>query len=253
MHNNILLEKAHGIATVTLNRPRQMNAINSQMIEELGQTLDALATDATVRVVVLTGAGEKAFAAGADIAAMADMTPLDAKDFAEFGQRVFARLEALPQPTIAMVRGVALGGGCELALACDMRIAAVTARFGQPEVSLGITTGFGGTQRLPRLVGRSKAAMLLYSGMVIKAQEALAMGLVDQVVSAETLCDTVMELARSMSGHDPFAVRQTKLCIRHGLESGRDAGLAYEAQAFGLCYATSTPRLAMTAFINKRK
>lgn len=252
MGNSIIFEITDGVAIVTLNRPGQMNAINRQMLEELEQTLDAL-TDDAVRVVVLTGSGEKAFAAGADIAAMADMTPLEARDFAAFGQRVFARLESLTQPTIAMVQGVALGGGCELALACDVRIAAETARFGQPEVSLAITAGFGGTQRLPRLVGRGGAALLLLGGGTIKAPEALSMGLVDRVVAPENLRESVMELARTIAGHNPDAVRHTKLCIRHGLESGLEAGLSFEAQSFGLCFATGAPKKAMTAFVNKKK
>lgn len=253
MDKSILLEKKAGIATITLNRPGQMNAINRQMLEELQQALAELAVDPETRVVVVTGAGEKAFAAGADIAAMAAMTPLEARDFAAFGQAVFAGLESLPQPTIAMVQGMALGGGCELALACDLRIAAETARFGQPEVGLAITAGFGGTQRLPKLVGRGRAALLLYSGMIVKAPEALRLGLVEQVVPAEVLQATVLELARTMAAHDPCAVRQTKRCIRYGFESGLEAGLAYEAQAFGLCFATGGPKEAMTAFVNKKK
>ena len=173
--------------------------------------------------------------------------------FGAFGQKVFAKIEALRQPSIAMIPGFALGGGCELALACDIRIASEKARFGQPEVGLGITAGFGGTQRLPRLVGRGAASLLLFSGNMIDAAEALRIGLVDKIVPHDALAAEVSALAEGIARQARCAVQQTKRCIRHGLESGLESGLSYEAQAFGLCFSTKEQKDRMRAFVNRRR
>lgn len=253
MLNAVILEKVNGVAVLTINRPAQMNALNESLLQDLKEAIQQLEGDTDVRVVVVTGAGEKAFVAGADIAAMAVKDQVAAKAFSEFGHEIFSKLERLPQPVIAMIQGVAFGGGCELAMACDIRIASEKARFSQPEVGLGITAGFGGTQRLPRIVGRSKASLMLFSGRIIDAPTALAMGLVDQIVPVSELRETVMALAKTISEQDPFAVRQTKQCIRHGLECSLDAGLSYEAQASSMCFASDTPKALMTAFMNKKR
>lgn len=253
MWNNVILEKDNGVAVLTMNRPAQMNAINEALLLELKEAIQQIAADEDVRVVVVTGAGEKAFVAGADIAAMSVKNQIDSKAFSEFGQGIFSMLERLPQPVIAMIQGVAFGGGCELAMACDIRIASEKARFSQPEVGLGITAGFGGSQRLPRLVGRGKASLIMFSGRIIDAPTALAMGLVDQVVPVDELRQTVMTLAKTIAEQDPFAVRQTKQCIRHGLECGLEAGLSYEAQASSMCFASDIPKTLMTSFMNKKK
>ena len=187
MYENILFEKKDGVAYLTLNRPDQLNALNSAVLKELDDALAAIDGDAEIRVLVVRGAGEKALAAGADITEMQSMEAEAGMAFGAFGQKVFAKIEALRQPSIAMIPGFALGGGCELALACDIRIASEKARFGQPEVGLGITAGFGGTQRLPRLVGRGAASLLLFSGNMIDAAEALRIGLVDKIVPHDAL------------------------------------------------------------------
>ena len=222
MYENILFEKKDGVAYLTLNRPDQLNALNSAVLKELDDALAAIDGDAEIRVLVVRGAGEKALAAGADITEMQSMEA----EAGTFGQKVFAKIEALRQPSIAMIPGFALGGGCELALACDIRIASEKARFGQPEVGLGITAGFGGTQRLPRLVGRGAASLLLFS---------------------------VSALAEGIARQARCAVQQTKRCIRHGLESGLESGLSYEAQAFGLCFSTKEQKDRMRAFVNRRR
>ena len=243
MYENILFEKKDGVAYLTLNRPDRLNALNGAVLKELDDALAAIDGDAEIRVLVVRGAGEKALAAGADITEMQSMEAEAGMAFGAFGQKVFARIEALRQPAIAMIPGFALGGGCELALACDIRIASEKARFGQPEVGLGITAGFGGTQRLPRLVGRGAASLLLFSGNMIDAAEALRIGLVDKIVPHDALAAEVSALA----------VQQTKRCIRHGLESGLESGLSYEAQAFGLCFSTKEQKDRMRAFVNRRR
>ena len=239
MYENILFEKKDGVAYLTLNRPDQLNALNSAVLKELDDALAAIDGDAEIRVLVVRGAGEKALAAGADITEMQSMEAEAGMAFGAFGQKVFAKIEALRQPSIAMIPGFALGGGCELALACDIRIASEKARFGQPEVGLGITAGFGGTQRLPRLVGRGAASLLLFSGNMIVPHDALA---------AE-----VSALAEGIARQARCAVQQTKRCIRHGLESGLESGLSYEAQAFGLCFSTKEQKDRMRAFVNRRR
>ena len=194
-YNNLIIEINQGLAEVTINRPQALNALNAATIEELTHCFQALEADATVRVVILTGAGGKAFVAGADIAEMLALDPVGARGFARAGQRVFSLIEALSKPVIAAVNGFALGGGCELAMACDIRLASDKAKFGQPEINLGTIPGFAGTQRLPRLVGKGRAKELLLTGDIIDSQEALRIGLVNKVVAADALVATAREMA----------------------------------------------------------
>jgi len=253
MSQFIVSDRKDGIVTLTVNRPEARNALNSQVIAELAAAVDELARDGGVRAVIVTGAGDKAFVAGADIAEMKDLDADGARRFAAAGQRAFAKLAALPMPVIAAVNGYALGGGCELALACDVRIASETARFGQPEVGLGITPGFGGTQRLARLVGSGRAKWLIFSGQMISADEALAWGLVERVVPPEQLLTAARELAEKMAGNSPVAIAQAKQAIDHGLAVSLAEGCEIEVEAFGACFRTGDPREGMSAFFEKRR
>lgn len=249
---DLLLEKRGHVALITLNRPNELNALNYDLMRELDAALDVVMVDESIFVVVLTGAG-RAFVAGGDISLMRDMTPTQAKAWSAFGNRILLKLEFLTKPTIAAVNGFALGGGCELAMACDIRLAAESAKFGQPEVTLGIIPGFGGTQRLPRLVGYGKAMKLALSGALIGAQEALAIGLADGVYPSEGLLTAAMELARQIASQAQVAVRQTKASVRNGMQMYITSGVAFEAEAFSLCFSTEDQRDAMTAFLDKRK
>lgn len=249
----ILLENvADGVQLLTLNRPRALNALNETLLDELEQTLDRLQADGQLRVLLITGAGDKAFVAGADIRAMQMLSPDQALQFAQQGQRVLRKLEQLPCPVIALVNGFALGGGCELALACDLILASDNARFGQPEVRLGITAGFGGSQRLPRRIGPAMALELLLSGRQMKADEAHQCGLVNHVYPADSLREEGLELAASIATCGPQAVRQSKQLVHQGLQVDMERGCALEAQAFGLCFARPEQREGMTAFIENR-
>lgn len=239
------------VATITINRPEALNALNSKVLEELEQTVDILASDDSVRVVIVTGAGDKSFVAGADIAEMKQMSQAEASAFGAAGNRVFRKLERLPQPTIAAVNGFALGGGCELALACDVRVASETAKFGEPEVSLGIIPGFGGTQRLPRLVGVSRAMALILTGRMIDAQEALAIGLVDRVVPAAQLQEECRQLAGSITANGKLAVRLAKQAVREGLDLDLDSGCARETALFAQCFGREQQE-RMAAFLERR-
>lgn len=249
----ITVEKSGAVAVLTVNRPEARNALNSQVLADLGAAVDGLAADKEVRAVIVTGAGDKAFVAGADIGEMKDLDGDSARQFAAAGQAVLAKLATLPQPVIAAVNGYALGGGCELALACDIRIASETARFGQPEVGLGITPGFGGTQRLARLVGPGKAKWLIFSAQIFSAAEALALGLVERVVAPDQLLTAAHELAEKIAANSPVAIAQAKQAIDHGLATTLDAGCGIEAEAFGACFRSADPREGMTAFFEKRK
>lgn len=236
-----------------MNRPEARNALNSQVLADLGAAIDSIKGDSEVRAVIVTGAGDKAFVAGADIGEMKDLDEQGARDFAVAGQNVFNNLARLPQPVIAAVNGYALGGGCELALACDIRIASEAARFGQPEVGLGITPGFGGTQRLARLIGPGRAKCLIFSGQMVTAAEALALGLVERVVPADQLLATARELALKMAANSPIAISQAKRAIDDGLDATLEQGLSFEADGFARCYRSGDPREGMTAFFEKRK
>ncbi len=248
----LLLEIEEGIATLTINRPQALNAMTRELLEELGTAFSRLQDDPTVRVILLTGSGEKAFVAGADIAAMAGLSPLEARELALLGQRTLAAIEACPLPVIAVVNGFALGGGCELAMACDMRLAADTARLGQPEINLGIIPGFAGSQRLPRLVGKGRALELLLSGEMIGAAEAWRIGLVNRVLPAAELMVEARRLAALLAGKGRTALRLCKAAVQGGLEMDLNRGSAYEAELFGLCFADPDQREGMQAFLEKR-
>jgi enoyl-CoA hydratase len=252
-YEHLLVEIDGAIATVTVNRPKVLNALNAATLAELGQAMRALQADDAVRVVVLTGAGEKAFVAGADITELATLTPDAGKARAELGQRVFDLVERLGKPVIAAVNGFALGGGCELAMACTVRLAADTAKFGQPEVKLGLTPGFAGTQRLPRLVGKGRAMELVLGGGMIDAAEAFRIGLVNRVVPASALSDEARALAQAWAANAPMAMRYAMEAIGHGLETSFAEGCFTEAALFGLAFATEDMREGTRAFLEKRK
>ncbi|MCF8565632.1 enoyl-CoA hydratase/isomerase family protein [Alicyclobacillus tolerans] len=240
------------VAILTLNRAKQLNALNRQVLTELKEHLDALQTQKDVRTVLVTGDG-RAFAAGADISQMNNLTPNEAQEFAQFGQSVFSQLEALPQPTIALVQGYALGGGMELAMACDVRIAAQGAKFGQPEVTLGILPGFGGSQRLPRIVGQGRALHIMLSGEMIDAEQALSYGLVTAVVPPEQLLSAGFEYADKLHKLGPVALQMVKRAVYEGAETDIQRGLALEAALFGSCFTTADREEGMTAFLERRK
>ena len=250
---NLLFENNAGIGIVTLNRPKALNALSYEMLKELNSLLDRIAQDETVKVVIITGSGEKAFAAGADITEMRLLSAIEGRKWAKFGQDVFSKLDHLPQPVIAAINGFALGGGCELAMACDMRIASKKAKFGQPEVGLGIIPGFGGTQRLPRLVGKGHAKELLLTGDMIDAQEAYRIGLVNKVTTAEELMITAKVIAEKIMSRAEIAVRLCKSAVNKGMDMDLTSGTAYEAESFGLCFSTGDQKEGMNAFLAKHK
>ncbi len=239
------------IATITVNRPDKLNALNDATIAELGVAIDEAITREDVGAVLLTGAG-RAFVAGADISELESQSPLEALKRARAGQAIFRRFETSPKPTIAALNGFALGGGCELAMACHLRIASEKAKLGQPEVKLGIVPGYGGTQRLPRLVGRGPALRLLLTGEMIDASEAFRLGLVDQVVAPEALMDTARALLQSMLANAPLALAGCIEALNRGLDVDLEEGCAIESDFFGLLSATSDMREGMTAFLEKR-
>ena len=245
------LTRSGHIATVTINRPEALNALNSTVLGELDAAIDVLSRDDEVYVVILTGAG-RSFVAGADIAEMRGFTAVEGKRFGVRGGGVFLKLEQMEKPVIAAINGFALGGGCELAMACDIRLASDKARFGQPEVGLGITPGFGGTQRLPRIVGQSRAMELILTGRTVKADEALAIGLVDAVYPADELMEKAVGLAEMICANAQIAVRQAKRCIRMGMQADIATGAAFEAEAFGVCCGTQDKAEGMDAFLEKR-
>ena len=251
-YENLLYEVKDHIARITFNRPNVLNALNRKTIEELGECLTAARLNDSVRVVILTGAGEKAFIAGADINELAQRTPVDGKDFALFGQGIIHRLETLGKPSIAAINGFALGGGCELALACTMRIASRNAKLGQPEVKLGILPGYGGSQRLPRLCGKGVAHELILTGEMITAEEALRIGLVNRVVELAELLSTAESIAKKIIANAPLAVKYAMEAVEHGMEMPQEEGLFLEATLFGLCCATDDMREGTRAFIEKR-
>ena len=250
---NLLLEQPEaGIYLLTLNRPRALNALNPATVSELASALDQIEADSTARVLLITGAGEKAFVAGADIAAMQPMTAIEGKDFAARTMRVLRRLELLPVPVIALVNGYCLGGGCELAMSCDFILASDTAVFGQPEVNLGVSPGFGGSQRLPRLVGRAMALELLFTGRQVKAEEALHIGLANHVYAPDELMNQGMEMARLIASKGPIAVRLTKELVQRGQDLDLDNACTLESEVFGLLFSTADKREGMTAFLERR-
>lgn len=251
MLKNIILEKENNVAIVKMNRPKALNALNSETLKELECVVDEIANDENIYAVVITGEG-KAFVAGADITEMKDLNTIEGRKFGILGNRVFRKIELLEKPVIAAINGFALGGGCELSMACDIRIASSKAKFGQPEVGLGITPGFGGTQRLARLVGQGMAKQLIFTADIIKAEEALRIGLVNSVVEPEELIETAMAMANKIAANAPIAVQLCKTAINRGLQADIDTGLMYEAEAFGACFSTEDQKEGMTAFVEKR-
>lgn len=252
-YENILVDKKDRSAIVTINRPNVLNALNKDTLVELGEVIALLEQDDEVDVVVITGAGEKAFVAGADIAYMQNLTAMEGRAFGILGNQVFRSIEQMSKPVIAAVNGFALGGGCELAMCCDFRLASKTARFGQPEVGLGITPGFGGTQRLARLVGPGMAKQLLFTGQTIDAEEALRIGLVNMVTEPEDLMSTVQSIAKTICQKGQLAVRLCKAAVNEGMQTDIDRGITIEADAFGLCFATQDQKEGMKAFLEKRQ
>ncbi len=252
-YENLLLEKEDKIATLYINRPQALNALNRETLLELKDAISGIAQDDEIDLLIITGAGDKAFVAGADIAYMQNLSAMEARSFAALGQQVFMMIETMEKPVIAAVNGFALGGGCELAMCCDFRVASSKAKFGQPEVGLGIIPGFGGTQRLARLIGAGMAKQLLYTADVIGADEALRIGLVNSVQTPEELRDVVKAIAGRILAKGQVAVRLCKAAANEGMQTDINRGMTIEADAFGLCFATVDQREGMTAFIEKRK
>ncbi|MBW1996427.1 MAG: enoyl-CoA hydratase/isomerase family protein [Deltaproteobacteria bacterium] len=251
---NILFEKQGRVATLTINRPDKLNALNLATRREISALLDQVAQDRDVGVLVLTGAGDRSFIAGSDLNEFGRMSPLEAYDFMNtLAQRLYTRFEELDIPVIAMINGLCLGAGCELALACDIRIASDKARFGQPEINLGIMPGGGGTQRLARLVGPGKAKELIFTGDIIDAREASTIGLVNRVVPPYDLKEVVMDLAHKIAGRGAFSLKMAKRAINAGQEVGLTPGLAFEALAEVACFCSPEKEEGMNAFFSKRK
>lgn len=246
----IKLEKRSHIAILTISRPEALNALNSEALEDIKRNVEAVRSDEDIRVLIITGEG-KAFVAGADIAEMKSLNADEGRAFGLKGQAALTAIEELPIPVIAAVNGFALGGGCELALCADIRLASEKAKFGQPEVGLGITPGFGGTQRLPRVIGLSKAMELILTARMIRADEALALGLVDHVYAPEELMDEAIKLAETIAVNAPVAVRASKAAVRRFTGAALHDDLEYEAELFGSCFATNDQKAAMEAFVNK--
>ncbi len=249
----VLTEISDRILTITINRPDKMNALNSEVMAELGAAIDEARKNPDIGAVILTGSGEKAFVAGADIGELSKLTPVDGRDHARRGQALFTHIETLGKPVIAAINGFALGGGCELAMSCTIRIAATTAKFGQPEVNLGIIPGYGGTQRLARLVGEGRAMELCLTADLIPADEAWRIGLVNKVVEPAALVEAAREMAKKILSKGPVACRMAMEAVHQGLGMTLAQGLDLEANLFGLTAATSDMKEGMTAFLEKRK
>ncbi|MBQ6734666.1 MAG: enoyl-CoA hydratase/isomerase family protein [Lachnospiraceae bacterium] len=245
-------EVKDAVGIITINRPEALNALNSAVLDELSAVIDGVDQN-TIRCLILTGAGEKSFVAGADIAEMSSLTKAEGEAFGKKGNDVFRKLETFPIPVIAAVNGFALGGGCEIAMSCDFRICSDNAMFGQPEAGLGITPGFGGTQRLARLIGPGMAKQLLYTARNIKAEEALRLGLVNQVVPQAELMPTVEKMAAGIAQNAPIAVRGCKEAVNKGLDLPMDEAIVVEEKIFGACFETHDQKEGMGAFLEKRK
>jgi enoyl-CoA hydratase len=252
-YETLICEIKEGIAYITINRPKVLNALSDSVIDELEQVFIAVKEEDDVKAVILTGAGEKAFVAGADISQLVNLNPLEGKLFAEKGQKVLSLIEGLGKPVIAAVNGFALGGGCELAMACTLRLASSNAKLGQPEVNLGIIPGYGGTQRLSRLVGKGRALELVLTGRMVDAQEAREMGLVNKVVEPDRLMEEAENLARTIMSKGPVAVKLGMEAVNRGMEVSLDEGLRIEADLFGVCCATEDKMEGTKAFLEKRK
>jgi 3-hydroxypropionyl-coenzyme A dehydratase len=247
------VSKSDGICTVKINRPDKLNAMNMDVANDIIKVFKDIETDDSVKVVILTGEGDKAFSAGADIAYMSTISPIEAESYAKLGHLLTYTVENCSKPTIAAVNGFALGGGCELALACDIRIAADTAKMGQPEVTIGVCPGWGGTQRLQRIIGISQAKDLIYTGRLAKADEAKEMGLVNKIVELSKLMEEATNYAKTIVQNSAMAVRMSKIAINKGRNSDIDTGLALELYTWGLCFTHPDRTERMTAFVNKSK
>lgn len=245
-------EQKEQYAIITIDREKALNALNSQVLTDLDAALDSVDLD-TVRALIITGAGAKSFVAGADIGEMSALTKEQGEAFGKKGNAVFRRIETFPIPVIAAVNGFALGGGCELSMCCDIRLASDNAKFAQPETGLGITPGFGGTQRLARIIGVGKAKEMLYTCAQIDAQEALRVGLVNAVYTAEELMPAAEKMAQKIARNAPIAVRATKKAVNDGLQTDMDEAIAIEAKLFGSCFETADQKNGMTAFLEKRR
>lgn len=252
-YENILFEAQDGVGVLTFNRPKALNALNPGTLDEVEDVVERVGRDDAIRVLTLTGAGDRAFVAGADITEFKKMNPLQARSFAEKGQNLFFGLESLPKPVIACVNGFALGGGCEIAMSCDFIYASDKAKFGQPEINLGLIPGFGGTQRLSRLVGRAKAKELCMTGEMIDAQQAKDLGLVARVFPADQLMEETMKVARALALKSPGVLRSLKKVINGGCDIDLRNGCALEAEAFGVCFGSEDMQEGVSAFLEKRK
>jgi enoyl-CoA hydratase len=250
-YENLLLKREGNIGILSINRPDELNALNEKLLEELDRAIDNISMDEEIYVLIITGEG-RAFVAGADISEMKDKNSMEARDFAEKGLSVFRKIELMEKPVIAAINGFALGGGCELAMCCDVRIASDKAKFGQPEVGLGITPGFGGTQRLSRLVGIGIAKELIFTAKIIRSDEAMRIGLVNEVAPASELMDVALKLANDIASKGQLALRYAKSAINRGIETDIETGMEIEKDLFALCFATEDQKEAMTAFLEKR-
>ena len=250
--DNLLYEKKSAVAYVTINRPKALNALNQATLAELGTALEDARSDSSIRGLILTGSGDKAFVAGADIKEIASITAVEAASFTRRGQEVFDRIESLGKPVIAAINGFALGGGCEMAMACTLRLATPAARFGQPEVKLGVIPGFGGTQRLPRLVGKGRALQMILTAELIDAHEALRIGLVNEILEPARLIARAEELLAKIEANAPLAVQLSIEAVNRGLETSASVGMALESALFGICAASADKAEGTTAFVEKR-
>ena len=248
----VLKEYVENVLIIKINNPGALNALNSEVLSEIGEAFDEASKDSNVNAIILTGEG-KAFVAGADISEMSTLNAEQGKAFGEHGAGVFRKIETTPKAVIAAVNGFALGGGCELAMACDIRLASEKAKFGQPEVTLGITPGFSGTQRLSRLVGLGKAKELIFTGNIIGAKEAKEIGLVNEVTEPEKLMEVALEMAKKIASNAQIAVRYSKEAIDRGYQTDINSAIDIEANLFGLCFATEDQKEGMKAFLEKRK
>ncbi len=252
-YSSLLLEKEEGIGILSINRPEAMNALDINVMKDLKQAIADIAEDDEIQVLIITGAGGKSFVAGADIKFMQPFSPVKGRAWSMLGQQIFREIEKMEKPTIAAVNGFCLGGGCELAMAADIRLASEKAKFGQPEVGLGITPGYGGTQRLPRLIGEGRAMELCLTGDMIDAQEACRIGLVNHVYPAAELMAAAKVLAKRIVNNAPVAVKNVKVSINRGMQVDIDTAMTIEADLFGLCFSTADQKEGMDAFVNKRK
>ena len=251
-YKKLIIQDNGAVRVIKINNPEALNALNTAILKELDAAFTEVAEDNGILAVVLTGEG-RAFVAGADISEMKSKNAIEGEIFGKLGASVFRKIELLPKPVIAAVNGFALGGGCELAMSCDIRLASAKAKFGQPEVGLGITPGFSGTQRMPRLIGMGKAKELIYTADIIDAAEAYRIGLVNHVYEPEALMEEAMKMAEKIASKAPIAVKNSKEAINRGIQTDMDSAVAIEAYLFGLCFASEDQKEGMTAFFEKRK